>query len=77
MARLRRSPPGAPRSRVPRSQQPLPQTGQAAVTVALLLAADPSNSDSYYAGIVDALNDYARRYDVHTRVRVATRALED
>ncbi|MGJ9417028.1 glycoside hydrolase family 19 protein [Massilia sp. CMS3.1] len=71
MARLRRSPPGAPRSRVPRSQQPLPQTGQAAVTVALLRAADASNSDAYYAGIVDALNDYARPYEVDTPLRLA------
>lgn len=71
MARLRRSSPGAPRSRVPRSQQPLPLAGQAAVTVALLRAADPSNSDAYYAGIVDALNDYARRYDVDTPLRLA------
>jgi predicted chitinase len=71
MARLKRSLPGAPRSRVPRSQQPLPQSGQAAVTVALLHAADASNADSYYAGIVDALNDYARRYDVHSPLRLA------
>ena len=60
MARLRRSPPGAPRSRVPRSQQPLPQTGQAAVTVALLQAADAGNLESYYAGVVDALNKRGR-----------------
>ncbi|WP_229445519.1 hypothetical protein [Massilia sp. Leaf139] len=73
MARLRRSLPGAPRSRVPRSQQPLPHTPQAlaTVTVALLRAADPSNSDAYYAGIVDALNDYARRYDVDTPLRLS------
>lgn len=75
MARLRRSPPGAPRSRVPRAQQLLPQSGQAAltvtVTVALLRAADPSNPDPYYAGIVDALNDYARRYEVGTPLRLA------
>ena len=71
MARLRRSPPGAPRSRVPRSQQPLPQAGQAAVTLALLQAADATNSESYYAAIVDALNDYARRYAVHTPLRLA------
>jgi predicted chitinase len=71
MARLRRSPPGAPRSRVPRSQPPLPQTGQAAVTVALLRAADVSNPDAYYAGLVYALNDYARRYEVNTPVRLA------
>jgi predicted chitinase len=73
MARLRRSPPGAPRSRVPRSQQPLPQAGPAApaVTVALLRAADASNPDEYYAGIADALNDYARRYEVDTLLRLA------
>ena len=73
MARLRRSLPGAPRSRVPRSQQPqpLPQPGPAAVTVALLRAADPSNSDAYYAGIADALADYARRYAVATPLRLA------
>ena len=71
MARLRRSLPGAPRSRVPRSQQPLPQPGPAAVTVALLRAADPSNSDAYYAGVVDALADYARRYAVATPLRLA------
>ena len=71
MARLRRSPPGAPRSRVPRSQQPLPRTGQAAVSVALLRAADASNPDAYYAGMVDALNDYARRYQVDTPLRLA------
>lgn len=71
MARLKRSPPGAPRSRVPRSQQPLPQGGQTVVTVALLRAADAGNSDAYYAGMVDALNDYARRYDVDTPLRLA------
>ena len=70
MARLKRSPPGAPRSRVPRAQQRLPQSAQA-VTVALLRAADAGNSDSYYAGIVDALNDYARRYQVDTPLRLA------
>ncbi|MFC4930458.1 glycoside hydrolase family 19 protein [Massilia sp. GCM10023247] len=71
MARLRRSPPGAPRSRVPRSQQALPQAGAAGVTVALLRAADGANPDSYYADIVDALNDYARRYEVNTPLRLA------
>lgn len=71
MARLRRSPPGAPRSRVPRSQQPLPQAGGAAITVALLQAADSANSDSHYAAMVDALNDYARRYEVDTPLRLA------
>lgn len=71
MARLRRSPPGAPRSRVARSQQPLPQTGPAVVTVALLRAADPSNADAYYAAIAETLNDYARRYEVDTALRLA------
>jgi predicted chitinase len=56
---------------VPRSQQPLPQSGQAAITVALLRAADASNADAYYATIVDALNDYAHRYDVDTPLRLA------
>ena len=58
---------------MPRSQQPLPQSGQAAVTVtvALLRAADPSNPDAYYADIVDVLNDYARRYAVDTPLRLA------
>jgi predicted chitinase len=71
MARLRRSPPGAPRSRVPRSQTPLPHSAQPTVTLALLRAADTSNPDDYYAGIVDALNDYARRYQVNTPLRLA------
>ena len=71
MARLRRSSPGAPRSRVPRFQQPLPQTGQAVVTLALLRAADATNPDSYYAGLVDSLNDYARRYEVTTPLRLS------
>ena len=73
MARLRRSPPGALRSRVPRSQQPLPQAGAApvTVTVALLNAADGANPDSYYATIAGILDDYARRYDVGTPLRLA------
>lgn len=72
MARLRRSPPGAPRSRVPRSQQALPQaSGGALVTLALLRAADGANPDTYYAGILAALNDYARRYAVDTPLRLA------
>jgi len=71
MARLRRSPPGAPRSRVPRSQPPPPQGASALVTPALLRAADASNPDSYYAAMVDALNDYARRYQVDTPLRLA------
>ncbi|MFC5480187.1 glycoside hydrolase family 19 protein [Massilia suwonensis] len=71
MARSRRSPPGAPRSRVPRSQAPLPPSPQPVVTLALLRAADASNSDAYYAGIVDALNDGARRYAVNTPLRLA------
>jgi len=74
MARLRRSPPGAPRSRVPRSQQPLPQANDGrglAVTVALLRAADGANPDSYYEAIAGALDDYARRYAVDTPLRLA------
>jgi predicted chitinase len=71
MARLRRSPPGAPRSRVPRPQQPLPQAAQATVTLALLRAADATNPDSYYAGLADILNDYARRYEVNTPLRLS------
>jgi len=71
MAQSRRSPPGAPRSRVPRSQAPLPPSPQPVVTLALLRAADASNSDAYYAGIVDALNDGARRYAVNTPLRLA------
>ena len=71
MARLRRSPPGAPRSRVPRSQQALPQSNGVTITVALLQAADSANPDSHYAAMVEALNDYARRYDVDTPLRLA------
>ena len=73
MARLRRSPPGAPRSRAPRSQPSRPQAEGAAiaVTVALLHVADGGNPDSHYAGMVDALNDYARRYAVNTALRLA------
>jgi predicted chitinase len=75
MARLRRSPPGARRSRVPRSQPPLPQAGSASpgvpVTVALLRAAEPANPETYYAGIVAALADSARRYGVDTPLRIA------
>jgi predicted chitinase len=71
MARLRRSPPGASRSRVPRSQQPLPQAEAAVVSVALLRVADGSNPDTYYEGIVAALADSARRYRVDTPLRLA------
>ena len=71
MARLRRAPPGAPRSRAPRSQTPQPHSAQPTVTVALLRAADASNPDAYYAGIVDALNDYAKRYQVNTPLRLS------
>jgi predicted chitinase len=56
---------------VPRSQTPLPHSAQPTVTLALLRAADTSNPDDYYAGIVDALNDYARRYQVNTPLRLA------
>lgn len=71
MARLRRSPPGAPRSRVARSQQALPQAGGATITVALLRTADGANPDSYYAAMAEAMNDYARHYDVASPLRLA------
>lgn len=72
MARLRRSPPGTARSRVPRSQQPLPHSGgPVLVSVALLRVAEPTNSEDYYAVIVDGLNDSARRYGVEGALRIA------
>lgn len=72
MARLRRSPPGTARSRVPRSLQPLPQSGgPVLVSVALLRLAEPTNSEDYYAAIVDGLNDSARRYGVEGALRIA------
>lgn len=79
MARLRRSPPGTARSRLPRSQQPQPQplpltqSGGApvTVTVALLRVAEVTNPEDYYAAIVDGLNDSARRYGVDTALRMA------
>jgi len=73
MARLRRSLPGSPRSRVPRSQRPLPRSAEAplAVSVALLRIAEPTNPESYYESIVDGLNDSARRYRVETPLRMA------
>ena len=73
MARLRRSPPGTARSRVPRAQQPLPQNAgtPVLVTVALLRVAEPTNPEDYYAAIVDGLNASARRYGVDTALRMA------
>lgn len=73
MARLRRSSRGASRSRLPRSGQTLPQPEGApfAVGVALLRVAEPTNPESYYAAIVDGLNDNARRYRVDTPLRIA------
>ncbi|WP_202033862.1 glycoside hydrolase family 19 protein [Massilia sp. Dwa41.01b] len=41
------------------------------MTSALLRAAEGANPDSYYAGIVDAFNDAARRYGVDTPLRLA------
>lgn len=43
----------------------------AAITVGLLQAADSTNSASYYAGIVEALNACALAYEVNTRTRIA------
>lgn len=73
MARLRRSPPGTGRSRVPRLQQPLPPSSGAPVTVsvALLRVAEPTNPEDYYAAIVNGLNDSARRYGVDSALRIA------
>ena len=73
MARLRRSPPGAARSRVPRSQQAPSQSGGAplTVTIALLRVAEVTNPEDYYAAIVDGLNASARRYGVDTALRLA------
>jgi len=61
----------------PRRPQPLPSPlpqseGTApAVSVALLHIAEPTNSERYYAAIVDGLNDSARRYGVDTPLRLA------
>jgi predicted chitinase len=41
------------------------------ITVALLQAADSSNSADYYAGIVDDLNAYAQAYAVNNQTRIA------
>lgn len=66
-------PTGRPPSRVPPPQtfpsdtEPPPTT----ITIALLHAADTSNPDSYYAGLLDAMNDHARHYEVDTPLRVA------
>ena len=73
MARLRRSSRGGARSRLPRSGQALPHAEGVpfAVSVALLRVAEPTNSEDYYAAIVDGLNDSARRYRVDTPLRIA------
>jgi predicted chitinase len=41
------------------------------ISVALLQVADNANGADYYAGILDALNTYARLYEVNTRFRIA------
>jgi predicted chitinase len=43
----------------------------AEITIALLQAADNTNSADYYAGIVDAVNGYAQAYAIDTRPRIA------
>jgi len=62
-----------PRAPVPGAQPPLPRSEGApfAVSVALLRIAEPTNSESYYAAIVDGLNDSARRYKVDSALRIA------
>ncbi|MEW6024955.1 MAG: lytic enzyme [Pseudomonadota bacterium] len=76
MVRLRRSLPGSARSRVSRSHLPPPSLPRSegppfAVSVALLRIAEPTNPEGYYAGIVDGLNESARRYRVDTPLRIA------
>jgi predicted chitinase len=41
------------------------------ITIALLKAADSSNSDEYYGGIADAMNRYAEIYALNTPIRIA------
>jgi len=62
-----------PHARVPRSRLPLPRVEglPIAVSVALLRIAEDTNSESYYAAIVDGFNDSARRYAVDTPLRIA------
>jgi predicted chitinase len=43
----------------------------ALITEDLLQAAEPSNSTAYNASIVDAMNEYARAYQVDTPLRIA------
>lgn len=41
------------------------------ITTAVLRAAEGSNSESYYNGIVDIMNTYAKAYEINTPKRVA------
>jgi predicted chitinase len=41
------------------------------ITAELLKAADATNTDTYYKGIVDAMNKYAQAYSFNTKLRVA------
>ncbi len=41
------------------------------ITLAMLKAADKSNTDEYYKGILDAMNEYAETYEVNTPLRIA------
>ena len=59
------------RQRPPPRPQPENEGTAPAVSVALLRIAEPTNSESYYAAIVDGLNDCARRYGVDTPLRLA------
>src|SRR5690349_7346200 len=67
----RHFPTGTPPSRVPPPQPALSDHDTTTITIALLQAADSSNPDSYYASILDAMNDHARHYAVDTPLRVA------
>lgn len=56
----------------PARQMPVATTSAAPlITVAVLKAAHAGNSDTYYAGIADALNKYATAYAVNTNLRIA------
>jgi predicted chitinase len=52
-------------------QEALTPTEPTKITVALLKAADSTNSDEYYTSLVDSLNQYAEIYEVNTPLRVA------
>jgi predicted chitinase len=41
------------------------------ITIAILKAAEPGNSDKYYQSILDGMNKYAEAYKINSKLRVA------